>query len=81
MWPMAVAPDGSFYLHNQPMLDQFLINKNMVGLQTPSCLQFSAGEPCGKERLRTPLPRTCGPVDAASSLPCTSDDVDDDCDQ
>jgi hypothetical protein len=43
MWPMAVAPHGSFYLHNQPMLDQFLINKNMVGLQTPSCLQFSAG--------------------------------------
>jgi hypothetical protein len=32
---MAVAPDGSFYLDNQPMLDQFLINKNMVGLQLP----------------------------------------------
>jgi hypothetical protein len=41
--PMAVAPDGSFYLDNQPMLDRFLINNNMVGLQTPLCLQFSAG--------------------------------------
>ncbi|HVD54348.1 MAG TPA: endonuclease/exonuclease/phosphatase family protein [Propionibacteriaceae bacterium] len=31
MWPIAGAPDGSFYFDNQPnMLDQFLVNKNMA---------------------------------------------------
>jgi hypothetical protein len=31
MWPIAGAPDGSFYFDTQPnMLDQFLANKNMA---------------------------------------------------
>jgi hypothetical protein len=31
MWPIAGAPDGSFYFDIQPnMLDQLLVNKNMV---------------------------------------------------
>jgi hypothetical protein len=31
MWPIAGAPDGSFYFDNQPkMLDQFLVKKNMA---------------------------------------------------
>ena len=31
MWPIAGAPDGSFYFDNQTnMLDQFLANKNMA---------------------------------------------------
>lgn len=36
MWPIAGAPDGSFYFDNQPnMLDQFLINKNMATSDAP----------------------------------------------
>ena len=31
VWPIAGAPDGSFYFDNQPkMLDQFLVNKSMA---------------------------------------------------
>ncbi len=31
MWPIAGAPDGSFYFDNQPhLLDQFLVNKTMA---------------------------------------------------
>jgi hypothetical protein len=31
MWPIAAAPDGSFYFDNQPnMLDQYLVKKNMA---------------------------------------------------
>ena len=36
MWPVAGAPDGSFYFDNQPnMLDQFLVNKNMAKQNSP----------------------------------------------
>jgi predicted extracellular nuclease len=32
MWPAGGTPDGSFYYNNEPnTLDQFLVNKNMVG--------------------------------------------------
>ncbi|MDD7969308.1 endonuclease/exonuclease/phosphatase family protein [Actinomycetospora lemnae] len=32
MWPLAGAPDGSFYYQGVPnQLDQFLVNKNMIG--------------------------------------------------
>ena len=30
MWPIAGAPDGSFYFDNQPnVLDQFIVKKNI----------------------------------------------------
>ncbi len=36
MWPIASAPDGSFYFDNQPnLLDQLLINKNMATGDAP----------------------------------------------
>ena len=36
MWPIAGAPDGSFYFDNQPnMLDQFLVNKSMATGDAP----------------------------------------------
>ena len=35
-WPIAGAPDGSFYFDNHPnMLDQFLANKNKASGNTP----------------------------------------------
>jgi hypothetical protein len=37
MWPIAGAPDVSFYFDNQPnMLDQFMVNKNMATGDAPS---------------------------------------------
>jgi predicted extracellular nuclease len=36
MWPLLGEPAGSFYFDNQPnMLDQFLVNKNMTGVNAP----------------------------------------------
>lgn len=36
MWPALGTPDGTFYFENQPnMLDQFLVNRNMAGPDSP----------------------------------------------
>jgi len=36
MWPVAGAPDGSFWFDNQPnVLDQFLVNRNMATSDSP----------------------------------------------
>jgi hypothetical protein len=51
MWPIAGAPDGSFYFDDQPnMLDQFVANKNMALGDAPikvdpSTVQSSSRQP------------------------------------
>lgn len=36
MWPVAGSPDGTFYFNNEPnLLDQFLVNDNMAGTDSP----------------------------------------------